>query len=47
MIDPHIRHLLRGLNGGADRAFGFIHHRDFAKAHAPRPRGGSPDHPKA
>ena len=47
MIDPHIRHLLRRLNGGPDRAFGFIHHRDFAKAHAPRPRCGRADHPKA
>jgi len=46
VIDPHIRHLLRRLHRGADRAFGFGHRVDLAKAHAARAGGGRPDHPE-
>ena len=33
MVYAHIGHFLRRLDGGADGAFGLVHHRDLAKAH--------------
>jgi hypothetical protein len=41
MIDPHIRHFLRGLHGGADRALGFVH-RARSRRTAPRATEWSP-----
>lgn len=43
MIDADIGHLLRGLNSGADRAFGFLHGVDLAKADTARHGRCGPD----
>lgn len=33
MVNAGLRHFLRGLDGGADRAFGFLHGINLAKPH--------------
>ena len=46
MIDADIGHLLRGLNGGADRALCLGHGFDLAEIDTAGPRGGCADHPE-
>ncbi len=46
VINPKVGHLLRGRNGGADCAFGFLHGIDFAEANPARAGRRRADHPE-
>jgi hypothetical protein len=43
VVDAGLRHLLRALHGGADRALGLLHGVDLAEFHAARPGRGRAD----